>query len=87
MDEPPPELLKGAGCNVCSGTGYLGRVGIFELLLPTEEVKRLLLDGASADRIREQAINDGMVPLMNDGMIKVKRGMTTISEVIRYVFY
>lgn len=86
MDEPPQDLLKGAGCNVCSGTGYLGRVGIFELLMPTEEVKQLLLDGASADQIQEQAIKDGMVPLMLDGMIKVKKSITTISEVLRHVF-
>jgi len=87
MDEPPQDLLKGVGCNVCSGTGYLGRVGIFELLMPTEEIKQLLLDGAPSDQIHEQAIKDGMVPLMLDGMIKVKKGVTTISEVLRHVFY
>lgn len=85
--EPPPQLLIGTGCNVCAGTGYLGRVGLFELLTPTDEVKQLLLDGASAEQIREQAVKDGMVPLLLDGMFKVKKGITTISEVLRHVFY
>jgi len=87
MGEPPPQLYKGTGCNVCSDTGYFGRAGIFEVLVPTEEVKQLLLGGASAAQIRDQAIKDGMVPLLRDGMLKVKEGITTVSEVLRNVFY
>jgi len=87
MGEPLPQLYKGAGCNVCSDTGYLGRAGIFEVLVPTEEVKQLLLGGASAAQIRDQATKDGMVPLLRDGMLKVKEGITTVSEVLRNVFY
>ena len=86
MGEPPPQLYNGAGCNFCADTGYLGRVGLFELFVLTEEAKQLFIDGATAGRLREQAIKDGMVPLMHDGMLKVKEGITTISEVLRNVF-
>ena len=86
MGEPPPQLYNGAGCNFCADTGYLGRVGLFELFVITEEAKQLFIDGATAGRLREQAIKDGMVPLMHDGMLKVKEGITTISEVLRNVF-
>jgi len=87
MGEPPPQLYKGEGCNFCTDTGYLGRVGIFEVLASTEEVKQLLIGGATAAQIRDQAIKDGMVSLMHDGMLKVKEGITTVSEVLRNVFY
>ena len=87
MAEPPPQLHKGTGCNFCSDTGYLGRVGIFEVLILTEEVKQLFINGATVGEIRAQAIKDGMVPLLHDGMVKVKEGITTISEVLRNVFY
>ncbi|MBM3149275.1 MAG: type II/IV secretion system protein, partial [Chloroflexi bacterium] len=87
MGESPPRLYRGIGCNFCSDTGFVGRVGIFELLIPTEGVKQLLIKGATVGEIREQAVKDGMVPLMHDGMMKVKSGITTISEVLRQVFY
>jgi len=86
MGEPPPQLYRGAGCNFCADTGYLGRVGIFELFVLTEQAKQLFIEGATAGQIREQAIKDGMVPLMHDGMLKVKDGITAISEVLRNVF-
>jgi len=82
----PDKLYKGAGCNLCADTGYLGRVALFELLVITESIKKLLLEGAAADEIREQAIKERMVPLMLDGMIKVRKGITTISEVLRHVY-
>ena len=82
----PDKLYKGAGCNLCVDTGYLGRVALFELLVITESIKKLLLEGAAADEIREQAIKERMVPLMLDGMIKVRKGITTISEVLRHVY-
>jgi len=83
MGEPPPQLYKGAGCNFCLGTGYLGRVGLFEVLVPTDEVKQLFIDGAPPTELRAQAIKDGMVPLMHDGMVKAKEGISTIAEVLR----
>ena len=87
MNEPPPKLYKGTGCNLCADTGYLGRIGIFEVLTLTEDLKQLLISGATPSQIRAQAINDGMIPLMHDGMLKVKNGITTISEVLRNALY
>jgi type II secretory ATPase GspE/PulE/Tfp pilus assembly ATPase PilB-like protein len=86
MGELPPQFYKGTGCNFCADTGYVGQCGIFEVFTPTEEVKRLLISGTTATQIRAQAIKDGMVPLMHDGMLKVKEGITTVSEVLRSVF-
>ena len=86
MGEPPPQLYRGGGCNLCADTGYLGRVGVFEVLTLTGELRQLLISGATTDQIRAQAIEDGMVSLMRDGMLKVKEGMTTVSEVLRNVF-
>ena len=87
MGEPPPQLFRGVGCDFCSDTGYLGRIGIFELLTPTEAIKQMLIERATAGQIHEQAMKDGMVPLMHDGLMKAKEGLTTISEVLRQVFY
>jgi len=87
MEEQPPQLYRGVGCNFCSDTGYQGRVAIFELLKPSENVKQLLIENATAAQIREEAVKDGMVPLMHDGMMKVKENLTTIAEVLRHVFY
>jgi general secretion pathway protein E len=86
MGELPAQFYKGEGCNICADTGYLGRVAILEVLTVTEEVRRMLISGATADQIRKQAIKDGMVPLMHDGMLKVKDGITTVSEVLRSTF-
>ena len=86
MGELPAQFYKGEGCNLCAGTGYLGRCGIFEVLTSTEEVKQLFISGATATQIRSQAIKDGMVSLVHDGMLKVKEGITTVSEVLRNVF-
>jgi general secretion pathway protein E len=86
MGELPSEFYKGVGCNLCVDTGYIGRIGIFEILVMTEDIKRLLISNAPPREIREQALRDGMVPLMHDGMIKVKEGITTISEVMRNVY-
>jgi general secretion pathway protein E len=86
IGEMPAHFYKGEGCNICVETGYLGRVAILEVLTVTEEIRRMLISGATADEIRKQAIKDGMVPLMHDGMLKVKDGITTVSEVLRSTF-
>jgi general secretion pathway protein E len=80
------KLYRGAGCNLCANTGYLGRVGIFEVLTLSEEIKRLLIGNLSYDEIRAQAIKEGMVPMMHDGMLKVKDGTTTVSELLRNLY-
>jgi len=86
MHEQRSEFLIGAGCNFCANTGYLGRTGIFEVLVMGEATRSMVLAGASADVIRTQAKEEGMVLLWHDGMLKVKEGITTPYEVIRNVF-
>ena len=86
LGDLPDQLYKGKGCDLCANTGYLGQCGIFEVLTLTEEIKHLLIDGATTNQIRIQAIKDGMVPLKKDGMLKVKEGITTISEVLRNAY-
>ena len=85
MGKLPDQFYKGAGCSFCANTGYLGRCGIFEVLTLTEEVKQLFISGATTAQIRDRAIKGGMVSLAHDGMLKVKEGITTVSEVLRNV--
>ncbi|MFC1903787.1 GspE/PulE family protein [Chloroflexota bacterium] len=86
MHEEKSEFIVGAGCNFCAGTGYLGRTGIFEVLLVTENIRRMIVKSAGSDDIRAQAYEEGTVSLWNDGMQKVKDGMTTPYEILRNVF-
>lgn len=76
-------VYKGRGCNECRGKGYLGRTGIFELLLVDEEIKNLILAKKDARSIKEKAIASGMETLLDDGIAKVKAGFTTLEEVLR----
>jgi general secretion pathway protein E len=84
--ERPEKFYYGTGCNFCANTGYLGRTGVFEILLMSDEIRRMHMAGAAASEIREQAIEEGMVPMVRDGMLKVRQGMTTPSEVLHSVF-
>ena len=86
MGQEQLNFSHGAGCNFCSDMGYLGRSGVFELLPFSEEIRRMLLTRASVGDIKAQAIREGMVTLRRDGMLKVKEGTTTPSEVLRHVF-
>ena len=86
MGEERTEFSYGSGCNSCTRTGYLGRVAAFEILSMSDEIRRLLLTGASADEIRTQAKKEGMVSMSRDAMLKVKAGSTTPCEVLRNVF-
>ncbi len=80
------QYYKGQGCNFCAGTGYLGRIGVFEVLTLTEALRRLIMRGAPADELLQQAQADGMIPMRRDGMIKVQQGITTPREVIHSVY-
>jgi general secretion pathway protein E len=73
----------GRGCDTCLKSGYRGRTGIFELLAMEPEIRRLLMAGADAVNIKEAAVKGGMVTLFEDGMMKVKEAVTTLSEVMR----
>ena len=86
MGEERSEFFVGAGCNFCAGTGYLGRSGIFEVMVASEAIRRMIVRSAGSDEIREQALKEGMVSLWHDGMIKVKAGVTTPYEILRNVF-
>ncbi len=86
MGEARTEFVVGAGCNLCAQTGYLGRTGIYEVMIMSEAIRRLVLSGAPSDDIRAQSVKEGMISLWHDGMIKVKLGMTTPYEVIRNVY-
>jgi type IV pilus assembly protein PilB len=74
---------KGAGCDKCSNTGYKGRVGLYEVMELTEELKELVLVGASSLELRRKAIEQGMITLRQSGLRKIKDGVTTIEEVVR----
>jgi type II secretory ATPase GspE/PulE/Tfp pilus assembly ATPase PilB-like protein len=81
--ERPSKLWEAAGCESCSATGYLGRIGIFELLPATPEICRLILQRADAASIRNLAMKQGMRLLREDGWQKIKTGVTTLAEVLR----
>ncbi|HUU65212.1 MAG TPA: ATPase, T2SS/T4P/T4SS family [Dehalococcoidales bacterium] len=85
LREERSEFNVGAGCNFCAGTGYLGRTGIFEVMLVGENIRRMIVKGAASDEIRTQAREEGMASLWHDGMLKVKTGVTTPYEVLRNV--
>jgi general secretion pathway protein E len=72
----------GAGCSVCNHTGYRGRIGVYEILPMSEKIGQMLLGHAAAPEIRVQAMNEGMVTMRQDGMMKARDGITTIKEVI-----
>ena len=76
-------LVRGKGCPTCRGTGFRGRVGIFELLTMTEELRQAIARNAEADRVRELALAGGMTTLKTDGWAKVQAGLTTVEEVLR----
>jgi type IV pilus assembly protein PilB len=70
-------------CMRCGGSGYRGRIGIYELMRISDDQRRLILGKASADELRECARREGMRTLREDGLEKVKRGMTSVAEVLR----
>jgi type IV pilus assembly protein PilB len=74
---------KGKGCEHCNQTGYKGRVGLYEVMEITEELRELILVGASALELRRKAIDEGMITLRRSGLLKVMEGITTIEEVAR----
>jgi general secretion pathway protein E len=86
LGEERTDFIYGRGCTSCSNTGYLGRTAVFEVLSISEEMRRMLLTGASASEIRAQAQKEGLVSIWRDGMLKVKAGITTPDEILRNAF-
>jgi len=80
------KVFKGKGCPACNNTGYKGRVALYEVMTMTEEIKELVLEGASSLDIKREAIKGGMKTLRMAGLGKVKEGVTTIDEVLRVTF-
>ncbi|MBS3983937.1 MAG: Flp pilus assembly complex ATPase component TadA [Dethiobacter sp.] len=76
---------KSGGCMRCSGTGYSGRMGIYELLVVTEEIQRLALEQKSSSEIQRMAVAQGMQTMRQDGLMKAKQGLTSIEEVLRVI--
>ncbi|PYO66466.1 MAG: type IV-A pilus assembly ATPase PilB [Gemmatimonadetes bacterium] len=76
-------FYKGAGCDNCGGTGYKGRQGLYEVMAMSSALRRMVLKGGSTEELREEAVKEGMLTLRSDGMVKVKRGITTLEEVVK----
>lgn len=76
-------FYKGKGCPECMGTGYKGRVSIYEMMLPDDKIRDTIISKAATSEIKKRAIEAGMITLMQDGIEKVEAGITTIEEVLR----
>jgi type IV pilus assembly protein PilB len=77
------KMYKGKGCEKCANMGYIGRVGIYEVLTVSEKISKLIIEHAGSVDIEKQAVSDGMITMKQDGYLKVIHGETTIEEVLR----
>jgi type IV pilus assembly protein PilB len=77
------KTYKGKGCSTCNSTGYKGRIGLYEVMEITDEIRELILIGASGLELRKKAIDDGMITLRESGLQKIRAGVTTPEEVVR----
>lgn len=80
------QFWKGEGCNFCSNTGYVDRIGVYELLHITDEIRQLVLDNAVHEEVKKMAISQGMSTLLDEGLKLVRSDVTTVSEVMRHVY-
>jgi len=85
---PPDEnrdlvFHRGAGCDSCSGSGYRGRQGLYEVMAMSPALRRMILQNASTADLQQQAVSEGMLTLRMDGMVKIKQGITTLEEVVK----
>jgi len=76
-------IKRGRGCERCNNTGYKGRIGLFEVLLFTDEIRDMILSGASSIELKRKAIEEGMISLRMSGLQKIREGSTTLEEVLR----
>jgi general secretion pathway protein E/type IV pilus assembly protein PilB len=83
MRDQRQNLYRAVGCRECRGTGYAGRVGIYELLVSTDEVRHLASERAPSNVVKRAAMSAGMRTLRSDGWSKACRGLTTVDEVLR----
>lgn len=86
MESSQVSFTIGKGCSLCNSSGYSGRIGIYETLVMSNVIRQMLISNSSAGDIKAQALKEGLVTMQNDGMQKVKLGITTIPEVLHSVF-
>jgi type IV pilus assembly protein PilB len=77
------QFFKGTGCDGCNGTGYKGRAGLYEVMAMSPELRRMVLRAASTAEMTDQAVKEGMLTLRMDGILKIKKGVTTLEEVVK----
>jgi general secretion pathway protein E len=77
---------RGSGCNLCAKTGYEGRTGLFEVLLMSDVIRKMLINNGNAVDIENQAIQEGLIPMKLDGLYKARKGIIPVAEVLRSVF-
>jgi len=82
-DKNDVTIYQGVGCKICHATGYSGRIGVFEVLEITKSIRELIIKRQDADMISQKAIEEGMTTMLDDGLEKVLKGLTTIEEVLR----
>ena len=83
IDKKVGPFFKGAGCDTCAGSGYKGRQGLYEVMALSSPLRRGILKGCSAEELRDIAVQEGMLTLRMDGMVKVKKGVTTLEEIVK----
>jgi type IV pilus assembly protein PilB len=85
LDTPVGDLayFKGTGCDSCNGTGYKGRQGVYEVMMMTQSLRRLVLQNVGAAELRDAAVEEGMLTLRMDGWLKILKGVSTIEQVVR----
>ena len=83
VDAKLKPFYKGQGCDTCAGSGYKGRQGLYEVMSLSSPMRRAILKGGSTEELRDLAVSEGMLTLRMDGMMKVKKGVTTLEEVVK----
>ena len=86
MKEARTKFIYASGCKTCAFTGYLGRIGIFEILAMSDTIRRMIIGGATPADIRNEAVKEGLITMTHDGMLKVQMGLTTPTEIIRTTY-
>ncbi|MBM3132296.1 MAG: type II/IV secretion system protein, partial [Chloroflexi bacterium] len=86
MGKEPKTFYVGRGCQMCSNTGYLGRVGVFETMIMSDELRQMVVNSATAGDLKRQAMKEGLITMRHDGMQKVKKDITTPTAVLDSVF-
>jgi len=83
--EGPPRLYRAVGCASCSRTGYRGRLAVHEVMVMSEEIRRMVVERYSSEDIKKTALSQGMLTLREDGLVKVAQGKTTLEELFRVI--